>query len=342
MAIEAKPSRALDLAPWVEALEADHEPYGGWRADRAAFALAGSGSKAALGPLARFCMSKSRTREWRADRWSELPALLTKPLPERLAAFWRLFPMEPSVLALAEPTTDEMRRILAGLIDTTQNEDRQFIPMGGACLVACAAMATKMGLALPDFETRWWLEQFLWGNAPVPTTASAQGALVAIVPASAHPALVRDMLTASFSRVSLRQDLLALDSPGYRNIGTGWLLLADIDKFKHVNDQNGFLTGDSVLANIADRLRRVVGDVVVRYAGEQFLVAWSGDDAVEVAEELRASIEAKTFDHAHEGEPVKATISVGVAAFEDLTAGIEAAKGALARAKQNGRNCVST
>ncbi len=58
------------------------------------------------------------------------------------------------------------------------------------------------------------------------------------------------------------------------------LLLCDLDGFKDVNDSLGHATGDDVLAQLADRLRSVVGpaDTVSRLGGDEFAICIVGRD----------------------------------------------------------------
>lgn len=52
------------------------------------------------------------------------------------------------------------------------------------------------------------------------------------------------------------------------------LILLDIDLFKHINDTWGHATGDSVLSEVAHRLKSAVRDtdMVLRWGGEEFLI----------------------------------------------------------------------
>jgi diguanylate cyclase (GGDEF)-like protein len=120
-------------------------------------------------------------------------------------------------------------------------------------------------------------------------------------------------------------------------------LMIDIDHFKHVNDTNGHLQGDAVLAELA----RILGsgkresDVAARYGGEEFGLILSETNetgAMTLAERIRAKVESATF-----AGGLKVTISIGVAATEDesmFTSLIEKADQALYAAKQAGRNRV--
>ncbi|MCU1284242.1 MAG: diguanylate cyclase with sensor [Acidobacteriales bacterium] len=123
------------------------------------------------------------------------------------------------------------------------------------------------------------------------------------------------------------------------------VIMIDIDRFKKLNDEFGHLLGDEVLRQashiFSQQLRK--GDVVCRYGGEEFallLPQTTGENAMEVAEKLRRTVEATHFP----GVPRKVTVSAGVAdspAFGKVRDEIvAAADSALYQAKQAGRNKV--
>ncbi|MDA0977859.1 MAG: sensor domain-containing diguanylate cyclase [Proteobacteria bacterium] len=95
------------------------------------------------------------------------------------------------------------------------------------------------------------------------------------------------------------------------------LLLLDIDHFKKVNDTYGHLAGDECLAAVAreiDRQFNRPSDVVARYGGEEFVVVLpyvDADNAVRLAEQLRADLESKRF--VADGHTISITMSIGVA-----------------------------
>jgi diguanylate cyclase (GGDEF)-like protein len=53
-----------------------------------------------------------------------------------------------------------------------------------------------------------------------------------------------------------------------------FIMIADIDDFKKINDSHGHITGDEVLSHVAKRIRESVrfDDTVVRWGGEEFLI----------------------------------------------------------------------
>ena len=127
------------------------------------------------------------------------------------------------------------------------------------------------------------------------------------------------------------------------------VLMADLDHFKHVNDQHGHLTGDSVLQESARRMKLSMRqyDSLGRYGGEEFLVVLPGcgeDGATAQAERLRLAIGSMPFSVGSKSLTV--TCSVGLACrtinvWQDTDSLIRGADLALYSAKANGRNQVA-
>jgi diguanylate cyclase (GGDEF)-like protein len=108
------------------------------------------------------------------------------------------------------------------------------------------------------------------------------------------------------------------------------VLLADVDNFKTYNDNFGHRTGDEILRVIGRVLQsqalRQGTDHAYRYGGEEFLVllpGLSGKDALDVAERLRAAIEAETATIRLPRDPEAVTVSVGLAVFPTDAASAE-------------------
>jgi diguanylate cyclase (GGDEF)-like protein len=122
------------------------------------------------------------------------------------------------------------------------------------------------------------------------------------------------------------------------------VVVADLDRFKDVNDRHGHATGDAVLRDVAHTFRRNLRafDLAYRLGGEELVVLLPGADAAQagaLAEQLRGAVEAATPG----GLPVTASFGVAVsdagAAF-DWERLFRAADAALYAAKARGRNCV--
>lgn len=132
--------------------------------------------------------------------------------------------------------------------------------------------------------------------------------------------------------------------------------LIDIDHFKAVNDEHGHAAGDAVLVQLKDRLRVASReqDYLVRWGGEEFLVAVRGADrrdAPVIAERLRRSVASKPFE-LPSGLALTKTCSIGHCAFpidpvNPLSAtweqAVDVADKRLYEAKRSGRNrCVGS
>ena len=126
------------------------------------------------------------------------------------------------------------------------------------------------------------------------------------------------------------------------------VLLADLDRFKAINDVYGHAIGDRVLTVFAASLHRCLGanDLAGRIGGEEFAILLPQKDeagALALAERIRvvfADAAAEIGGHA-----VAATVSIGVAASRigghDLGGLLGRADGALYQAKEAGRNRVA-
>lgn len=124
----------------------------------------------------------------------------------------------------------------------------------------------------------------------------------------------------------------------------------DIDHFKKINDTHGHPAGDFVLKELASvigtKLIRL-DDYFARYGGEEFVVLLFGSSiqqALEIGERLRATIESHSF--VYQGTKIPVTISVGVATKEGEMASWEElfakADTALYASKHGGRNRVTS
>jgi diguanylate cyclase (GGDEF)-like protein len=131
------------------------------------------------------------------------------------------------------------------------------------------------------------------------------------------------------------------------------LMMIDVDYFKPFNDICGHQLGDTCLKRIANTLSQALhrpGDMAVRYGGDEFLILIPGTDAAgasELAEILRARVEALEIPHADTPVGKVVTISLGVVTgYPTMHSSsgelIALADEALYQAKEAGRNCVIT
>ncbi|AEV91969.1 MAG: PleD family two-component system response regulator [Rickettsia slovaca] len=159
---------------------------------------------------------------------------------------------------------------------------------------------------------------------------------------------VKDGLTGLFNRryfdIHLKQIIEKTNKESIKL----YLLMCDIDNFKHVNDTYGHQAGDKVLTIVSRILKNTlrVTDLIARFGGEEFTILLTDIDiskAIETAERVRVKIEYMNFHIEDQIEPLKTTISIGVTKYkkeESIESFIERADKAMYEAKTTGKNKV--
>lgn len=126
------------------------------------------------------------------------------------------------------------------------------------------------------------------------------------------------------------------------------VIIADIDRFKRINDAHGHAGGDLVLTTFAHLIRDFCpaeDSLLARIGGEEFVILLrhaDPDAARHFADRLRHEVETGGFLVG--GERLAITVSIGLAfplpGETDLTPALERADRALYAAKRGGRNRV--
>jgi diguanylate cyclase (GGDEF)-like protein len=124
------------------------------------------------------------------------------------------------------------------------------------------------------------------------------------------------------------------------------IALADIDRFKQVNDEHSHAKGDAVLRRVAALLSKHCRetDMISRYGGEEFLLCFPGThstEAMRLCEKLRMAVESE--DWSFVAPDLQITLSFGLAeSFSDFRRKtiLSAADSRLYEAKDSGRNRV--
>jgi len=129
------------------------------------------------------------------------------------------------------------------------------------------------------------------------------------------------------------------------------VLMMDLDHFKNFNDQYGHAAGDALLRTFAGTLSSVVrdGDLLARYGGEEFTIVLPNtgkEDALVMGERVREAAQTVHLDILPNLPMPVMTVSIGLACLPGngttVASLMQAADGALYRAKEGGRNRVES
>ena len=159
-------------------------------------------------------------------------------------------------------------------------------------------------------------------------------ALVAILGAWSHERLSRltwirrqitnrllrtDALTGLASRFEFERSFVQVLRLAARDRAVVGVMLADVDRFKSINDQHGHLVGDHVLRSVGQvighRCTRRPMDLRARYGGEEIVLVWYGVQPVELqrmAEDILQSVRDLHLVSPLTGERIRVTISAGL------------------------------
>jgi diguanylate cyclase (GGDEF)-like protein len=127
------------------------------------------------------------------------------------------------------------------------------------------------------------------------------------------------------------------------------LLMIDIDNFKSCNDTHGHLMGDVVLQQVGALVKKSTRgcDYVARYGGEEFAVILpetTKQEALVVAERIRASIAGHVFTTSMGKSIGNVTVTIGLSSFpddaQDRVELIDKADKSLYQGKTSGKNRI--
>lgn len=187
-------------------------------------------------------------------------------------------------------------------------------------------------------------------GAPVGMTAVGLGTLL-LLGGDLAERLYRlaeiDPLTGLLNRRGVERAATRLVAQAARGNRALSVVVADLDRFKAINDGFGHALGDIVLRRFADHAAQAMrtGDLVGRLGGEEFVFVLSDASAGQAAEamdRLRAGLPAAVDDLS---APIVLTASFGIAALGDRADTLEAliarADAALYRSKDSGRDRIT-
>jgi len=129
------------------------------------------------------------------------------------------------------------------------------------------------------------------------------------------------------------------------------LVIIDVDYFKEYNDNKGHIQGDKTLRKISKTIQKHLRrntDLISRYGGDEFLLLLKQttlEQAMNVAEHLRKTIDALNLSYENMSKKKNITITLGVTTIlpdknYSVNKLIAVADAALYKAKNAGRNQV--
>ena len=155
-----------------------------------------------------------------------------------------------------------------------------------------------------------------------------------------------DPLTGLANRTTFGERLRQLFVGVKRGGAPFGLLYLDLDHFKDINDTLGHPAGDSLLKEVAERLKQSLreNDLVARLGGDEFAILQTDMGEPAAAAALAAKVIAAVSEpYQIGGSELRVTVSVGISPYTPTTEGPDAmlsqADLALYRSKEEGRNC---
>jgi len=157
-----------------------------------------------------------------------------------------------------------------------------------------------------------------------------------------------DELTSLYNRRSFDLRLIEETSRADRHKQELSLIMIDLDDFKRHNDTHGHQTGDKLLEELADMIRKSIreSDAAFRYGGDEFAVLLPVCDiknAEHVAKKIVEKISIHQFKNVQGQLLEKVTISCGVACYKgNLEAFVAEADKHLFVSKTSGKGLIIT
>jgi len=157
-----------------------------------------------------------------------------------------------------------------------------------------------------------------------------------------------DPLTGLINRTFLKEKLKSLMNYSLKHNKKLAIVFMDLDNFKMINDSFGHEAGDSLLIEIAKRLKKSVRkeDIISRIGGDEFVIVLNNidkkEEIVSVLEKIRNSFITPIIIKGHK---IYISFSMGVAIFPDDSDNLEEllqfADIAMYDAKKKGKNRYS-
>lgn len=128
-----------------------------------------------------------------------------------------------------------------------------------------------------------------------------------------------DALTGLVNRASIQKELHAAIGHADHKQDNFAVLMLDINRFKEINDSLGHHTGDQVLMELAQRLRKIMqgSEHVARLGGDEFLILMPDSDALSAGEAATRLLDAMQPAITIVDMEIQVELSIGVALYPD-------------------------
>ncbi|ANP73590.1 putative bifunctional diguanylate cyclase/phosphodiesterase [Cryobacterium arcticum] len=240
----------------------------------------------------------------------------------------------------------------AEVLRTTGSDQAVQIVRPGPLNDAVGATLIWVGVPLTEQDEDAWLLVGAPKRIPEGTITSVRSLVnqvnLALRNSLSHHQLtaqaLRDTLTGLDNRLSFTNQL-GVQLARHNASGGLHVLFLDLDDFKDVNDQMGHRAGDTVLTEVADRLRHCTRpqDICARLGGDEFAVVLTGTTDAAAAAIAQRMVDSLAAPIIVNGRPCRVGASVGVATAIpdiDLDEFVHQADVAMYTAKANGKGQV--
>jgi diguanylate cyclase (GGDEF)-like protein/PAS domain S-box-containing protein len=154
-----------------------------------------------------------------------------------------------------------------------------------------------------------------------------------------------DVLTGLANRSLLQERFKQAMHAAQRNYGSLAVCVLDLDGFKLINDRYGHATGDRLLVDVSERLKKIVRgeDTVARLGGDEFVLLLRLQDTNELEPAMQRILDELSSPYSIDGIELQISASIGVTIYPKDSADTDSllrhADQAMYRAKLRGRNC---
>ena len=134
--------------------------------------------------------------------------------------------------------------------------------------------------------------------------------------------VITDELTGLYNRAFLNDALENFFYISKSNNKPLSFLMVDLDNFRHINENFSHETGNNILVELVTLIKNIISrqGIIARYGGDEYSILLPETDlknAIVIAEQIRADVEAHDFSKHLSGKKITFTVSIGISSFPD-------------------------